>query len=909
MASRDKQDKLKELTDRLEQGIKEVYESEHYKDYLSLMSKFHSYSFRNSLLIMMQKPTATHVAGFNSWKNNFNRTVNKGEKGIQILAPSPYRIKVEMDKIDPISQKPVLDKTGKPVTEEVEITKPSFRPVYVFDVDQTSGEPLPQLITELSGSVSEYRAFLESLKSVSPFPVVFEDIKSGAKGYCDPVNQKIAIKDGMSEVQTIKTAIHEITHADLHADQRHLSLEERKDRRTKEVEAESVAFVVCSHYGIDTSHYSFGYVAGWSSDKELNELKSSLDTIQKQAAELIDRIDTRLHELLIEQPVHPMPDANLSIQDMEKYGYSFNDHDKMLPLGKEKAVELFDKDDPVHLLYSNNTEVHSYDRDELIEHLENGGIAGIELEDWENIIEFDDLKKWSKDTFEEVLKEQSAAPASEAAAIVLPERMDGEIDPLKEPVVTIRLSEHPAFHDRPKLPLSEASAIFEQLDRQQHEVRNQPGYEGFLYHKTNFEIEYQKDGELRKFSGRQDLGDGDGSLTSHIQKGAERSLNDDFMNSWHEQKGGHEQFVAEMRYVLDEFVPYLKMHEGLTDLEKMSQSMIIELSAIKEQGGTVTDLENRIAYHSDVLKYIQDARSELNTATGEYRLPEMPRLESYLAEAHAMEQYKEQVKAEIRQEALSAGLTVEDYTKNDYEVPAERTFTIYQLAPGEQNRFRRWESLESLQNQGEQPDFKNYNKVYSGVIDQSVTLENIYQEFNLNRPADFKGHSLSMSDVVVIESNYSEPTANYVDDIGFASIPEFAIQHLHQKHIEAGYYGHVDFLGSGGVVGETIYFKDKESFDKEISESHEVGRPISSHVFEEQKLAREQFDSVRFDNDIDLDKERNREQLGFKDNGKPLSMAERMAAAKERSAAQKQKNNTDKAKDKTKEREDKECSL
>ena len=166
---------------------------------------------------MLQKPEATHVAGFNAWKTTFNRSVNKGEKGLQILAPAPYRVKVEMEKIDAITQKPVLDNAGKPVTQEVEITKPSFRAVYVFDVSQTSGEPLPQLITELTGSVAQYTAFFESLKSVSPFPIQFEELQSGAKGYCSPVNQKIAIKTGMSELQNIKTAIHEITHADLHA--------------------------------------------------------------------------------------------------------------------------------------------------------------------------------------------------------------------------------------------------------------------------------------------------------------------------------------------------------------------------------------------------------------------------------------------------------------------------------------------------------------------------------------------------------------------------------------------------------------------------------------------------------------------------------------------------------------------
>jgi len=602
MARLDKQEKMKELTDKLEQGIKDIYESDRYKNYLAVMSKFHSYSFRNSLLIMLQKPEATHVAGFNAWKNNFNRYVNKGEKGLQILAPTPYRVKVEMEKIDPKTQTPILDNSGKPVTELVEITKPAFRPVYVFDVSQTSGEPLPQLITELTGNVSQYPAFFESLKSVAPFPIQFEDIQSGAKGYCDPLNQKIAIKTGMSEIQNIKTAIHEITHSDLHADSVNLSMGERKDRRTKEVEAESVAFVVCNHYGIDTSNYSFAYVASWSSNRELNELKSSLDTIQKQAAELIDRIDTRFTELLKEQPLLSMPDSALTT-GQETNERQDDDSHKMLPLDSKGAVELFDKND---------------------------------------------------------------------------------------------------------------------------------------------------------------------------------------------------------------------------------------------QG--------------------------LNAAVN--------------------------------------------------ELQAERTFTIYQLKSGEDNHYRRGESYKELRLQGEQPDIKNYDLVYTSKMDQSATLENIYQEFNINKPADFTGHSLSMSDIVVVKTN-GVYTANYIDTFGYVSCPDFAWQHEQELNKRDGvYYGQIDFSSNTGEVGETIYYKDKPSFDKEVSESNYIGRPIQSQVYDNHRPTRddaedkarynEYLDSVKFDNDIDLDREKTREQLGFKDNVKPLTMAERMAvakeAAKERSKAQKQNRDPEKEKRRTKAR-------
>ena len=291
MAEGDGMNKYKELTDRLEAGILDVFSSDRYRTYLSVMSRFHSYSFRNSLLIMLQRPEATHVAGFSAWRDKFHRSVNRGEKGIQILAPSPYRMKVEVEK---------PDETGKLRKEEVEIVKPAFRPAYVFDVGQTSGTPLPVLAEELSGTVSKYKLLFESIKSASPFPIEMEAISGGAKGYCDLSNRRIAVCTGMSEAQTLKTAIHEITHADLHAPPSKISLE-TKDRHTKEVEAESVAFVVCSHYGIDTSDYSFSYLASWSTGKELKELKASLETIQVQAGDLIDRIDKKYLELVKNQ--------------------------------------------------------------------------------------------------------------------------------------------------------------------------------------------------------------------------------------------------------------------------------------------------------------------------------------------------------------------------------------------------------------------------------------------------------------------------------------------------------------------------------------------------------------------------------------------------------------------------------
>ena len=297
-------EKLKEITDRLEQGIMELFDSERYKEYLRVMSKFHNYSFNNTLLIAMQKSDASLIAGFNAWKNNFGRNVMKGQKGIKIIAPSPFKIKQEMEKIDPHTQKPVIGKDGKPVTEEKEITIPAYKVVSVFDVSQTEGRELPDIaVDELTGDVDRYKDFFAALEKTSPVPIGFEKIEGGAHGYYHLEDKRIAIDEGMSELQTLKTAIHEIAHAKLHDIDLNAPKDEqpRVDRRTREVEAESVAYTVCQHYGLDTSDYSFGYVAGWSSGRELSELKSSLETIRSAAAEIINSIDGHIAELQKEQ--------------------------------------------------------------------------------------------------------------------------------------------------------------------------------------------------------------------------------------------------------------------------------------------------------------------------------------------------------------------------------------------------------------------------------------------------------------------------------------------------------------------------------------------------------------------------------------------------------------------------------
>ncbi len=295
---------LKEISERLEQGVKEIFTSERYTEYLNTMSKFHNYSFNNTLLITMQKPEATLVVGYQAWQKKFNRHVKRGEKGIQIIAPAPIREKQEIEKIDPVTKEPVIGDDGQPETEIVEMVIPRFRVTTVFDVSQTEGEPIADLeVPELTGSVQFYDTFMQALQNISPVPICMMNVEGDAKGYYHQTEKYIAIKEDMSNVQTMKTGVHEVSHALLH-DREVMDVEGvLKDQTTKEVEAESIAYIVCNHFGLDTSEYSFTYIASWCESRDMKALKASMDTIRKTSAEIIGNIEEQMHEIEMERPI------------------------------------------------------------------------------------------------------------------------------------------------------------------------------------------------------------------------------------------------------------------------------------------------------------------------------------------------------------------------------------------------------------------------------------------------------------------------------------------------------------------------------------------------------------------------------------------------------------------------------
>ena len=908
-------ERMKEITDRLETGIQELFESERYKAYLTTMSKFHSYSFNNTLLIAMQGGQL--VAGYNKWRDDFHRNVKKGEKAIKILAPAPFKAKKEVQKLD-AQGRPVMGKDGKPVTEVQEIQVPAFKIVSVFDVSQTEGEPLPSIgVEELTGSVERYGEFFKALEQTSPVPIGFEDIPGGSHGYYHLTEKRIAIQEGMSELQTLKTAIHEIAHSKLHAiDPEAPAIEQadRPDSRTREVQAESVAYAVCQHYGLDTSDYSFGYVAGWSSGKDLKELKASLETIRATAHELITTIDGHLAQLQKERQAQqeqpqaapleqaaeqPDPDSVFSKLPPEQQQEMTASVKAMLQTlidadlkstgevsqGTKEAAQaqgftiagdgtLEQAKAPQEAAYRLESGEYLYIQTSETgydytlygpdyKELDGGQLDNPDLslaEAGKEILAIHErpagtIEPLTGDRLDDFLEatEQAnaipqpqawngidgllngkpfmpeASPADRAAALIeLAEKnaprlgseerqlivayaeavgdndkviglinrlceqgyelQKGQMDsfvkseieseiavanakrqipqnPAAEPVVTILWSESPHLKDGQQMPLHEAEAVFKELDSARRHEREQPGYTGHWYDKTKFRIDFTMQGQPDSYEGRQDFGDGDGSLIQHIRGYHEYYAQDE---SWknhvlhHEGPEAWEADKAQRDMLLHEFIPYMELHCNLAAMEQEAQRPL-------RSGETLTP--EQTAYFNAVLDYVKECRPLLNQ--GQYHLPEPPQLADF---DQSLQDHKKQIEAELEQEAAAAGLTVEEYVASDYEAPAQPNFSIYQVPPGPEGRDFRYRSYEELQADGLSVDRKNYQLIYSAPLDKDITLDEIYRRFNMEHPADYKGHSLSMGDIVVFRQD-GKQTAYYVDEgADYRQVPEFFAQ-------------------------------------------------------------------------------------------------------------------------------------
>ena len=615
-------DRMKEITDKLETGIMDLFESGRFQAYLDTMARFHNYSFNNTILIAMQGGQL--VAGYNKWRDEFHRNVKKGEKGIKIFAPAPYKVKKEVPKLDEQGQ-PVRDKDGNPVTEQKEIQVPAFKIVSVFDVSQTEGEPLPTLgVEELTGDVERYQDFFKALEQTSPVPMAFEDIPGGSHGYYHLTEKRIAIQENMSELQTLKTAIHEIAHAKLHAIDPEAPVTEQADRpdsRTREVQAESVAYTVCQHYGLDTSDYSFGYVAGWSSGKDLKELRASLETIRATAHELITTIDGHLAEL---QKQRQAQQEQTPAQEQPQAAEQPAPDSVFSKLPPEQQQEMADS---VKAMLQTLIDADVKSTGEVTQ----GTLDAIQTQGF--VLSDDGTLQWAGAS-------QTPEPQAEEPAL----------DPAAEPVVTILFSESPHLETGQQMPLHEADALFAKLDAE-HQG-------GGYYDKTDFRIDFTFQGEAHSYSGRQDFGDRDGSLIEHIRGYQEFYLHDEQWKNHVLKYRGPEALAedqASRETFVSEIIPYMELHCNLSRLEQEAQTRLAS-------GDTLTPEET--AYYGALEDYAKECRPLLNQGEP---LPEMPQLSDF---DPSIEAYREQVMAEIEQEAADAGMTVEEYAAAGYEAPA-----------------------------------------------------------------------------------------------------------------------------------------------------------------------------------------------------------------------------------------------
>ena len=777
--------KVKEITDKLEAGLKELFESEKYKSYLSTMSKFHNYSFNNTLLIAMQKPEATLVAGYQAWQKNFERHVNKGEKAIRILAPAPYKIKEERDKLDPVTGEMMFDENGMPQKEETEVTIPAFRAVSVFDVSQTDGKPIPELeVNELLSTVEGYEDFVQALMNISPVPIAFEDIPGDSKGYFSTAEKRIAVQENMSESQTLKTMVHEVAHSMLHDKEVNQSMDiPVKDRNTKEVEAESVAFTVCQHFGIDTSDYSFGYIAGWSSGRNMKELKSSLDTIRKTASELITGIEGAMQELQLNR-------------EMEQ------EH------GKESILLVHNEDFSEYNLVS----VRGMDSAELI-----SALSTMNEEDKSNISSYLESKgAWTTELADEQTEE------AEEYHIDVRYNMDtDELIDVKERV------EQPI--DTNLSVMGQAEQLINQLEAEKNI---------FTSEERNLIVNYayklddmNKTRELaEKLAYREQYVQQDVALTIIDAKAEIDALPDPMIGlsemreygyQWNEmlpltQEKALELFEHDLHvYLLHtdgteslaESRERIEEHEGIFGVEKetwnkaLKQQTKITLILMDEQ-------EREYTYPYPVVAV--DIEEMGGDRTAVFKTSE-PISDTDVAEIHNAF-YGTDLEFEIEKELGitwvesinyedGSVITPEMARKEQLLYASTDKYGIYQLKPNLELDSLRFEGTESLKRMGITKDNfdaikpENYTLLYVGELSelqketQGATLEAIFEKFNLDHPEDFRGHSLSVSDIVVLHQN-GQNTAHFVDFFGYTEIPDFLREQTPEKEEMQDTSGH-----------------------------------------------------------------------------------------------------------------------
>jgi len=780
--------RVQELTDKLEQGLQDLFNSDSYRNYLTTMSKFHNYSFNNTLLIAMQKPDATLVAGYKAWQKNFERHVNKGEKAIRILAPAPYKIKEERDKIDPVTQELLLDKDGNPQKEEVEITIPAFRAVSVFDLSQTDGKPIPELASkELLSDVEGYQDLIRAVEAISPVPIELEEIAGDSKGYYDREAKRIAVQENMSESQTLKTMIHEVAHSKLHSKEVEQDEQMRKDRNTKEVEAESVAYTVCQHFGVDTSDYSFGYIAGWSSGRDTKELRSSMDTIRRTASELITGIEEQLQELQRDREVsqEQTKESILLIQNTDLSEFSLLD---VYGMGRVELMQAL-------------SEMTDDDKLSIQAYLESRGAWTTEIgnQDSREYGEYHLDVRYNTDTGELIdMKERKAI-------------YDKAMEPINADDVVIKFAS--AFEsewevlkitnmsrDNVGKTLKDMAALdekewdgnyLEYMEKRGAEITllasSSKGLNGNLPDFWDYEYDFDEGlTDVEELSAMQQAE----YIINRLEHG-QPAFSDDERNLI--VNYAYKLWNIEKTRELAEHI-YAQEVDGNQDVALAMIDAQAEIDALPDSMVGVSEMQEYGYTWNEMLPLTQERALELFDDDLPVYLLHTDGSETTVSDRKQITEHDGMCGIEkgdwLNERKLQ--MIQEEFSESDSNREAQLLYGnsdkygIYQLKDDPELDKFRFEGTESLKRMGITKDNfdavlpENYKLVYMGELaelqgqTQSETLEAIYTKFNIDHPADYKAHSLSVSDIVVLHED-GENSAHFVDSFGFTELPKFML--------------------------------------------------------------------------------------------------------------------------------------
>ena len=715
-------ERLQQITAGIEQGIKELFESEKYMRYLSVMSRFHRYSVNNTMLIYMQKPDATLVAGYNKWKNQFERHVKKGEHGITIIAPTPFKKKIEEQKLDPDTKAPILDAEGKAVMEEREVEIPMFRPVKVFDVSQTDGKPLPELASSLSGNVQNYEAFMEALHRSAPVPLSVEPMAANMDGYFSPDQQRIAIRAGMSEVQTVSAAVHEIAHSKLHnyakaqeeaARAGDKEPPKKKDRNTEEVEAESISYAVCQYYGIQTGENSFGYIANWSQGKELPELRASLETINKAAGELIADIDRHYKVICKERGIDLAAQSEQTVPQQEA--------------ASEAEVPMQAPARHAYKLHSNFERTSPADSTYIQEYTVADDLSLIPGEvlyagTYDECVKLHNALQDGSMTAEQVKAQPQAEKLYEldGRLYLHVQPCDGGYDYTIYDKGTMRALDGGQL-DAPELPLSTAALKICEM----HDM----GGQSIQYAPLSM-IETLQEAAVQQM---QAAAQAAAPETTMLPDAPEQHLDeypmpDPTLTQDDLEKSG---------YLDGDLLP-LSKERAYELMERDLTVYIVQQGENPAMAFDTTDL---------------DAYDGIFAVTRE-EWEESPAFDAQVKERMDHQQEREQAFLDHKGDC----------------------FAIYQVKHTDELRDIRYEGLEWLKSIGQTAQRDNYDLVYTAPLLPSDlkgdTAEQLFYRFNNEHPADYRHPSMSVSDIVAIKRD-GKVSCHYCDSFGFAEVPGF----------------------------------------------------------------------------------------------------------------------------------------